>query len=206
MILGEILSQKRNQKNISLHQASRALLIKEEILESLENGDYQRLPEPAFVRGFIKNYANYLGLDASHLLALFRREYDERKYPKKNIPLSKRPIKVKRPPFSAIFFILMVLIFLLYLLFQYLSILSAPKLTVASPPDELTTSIPAVDVSGQTEKDSAISINGQLVPVSPDGTFSYQYQLKDGKNTIEIIASKKLSPKSKVTKIVRLTR
>ena len=45
-----------------------------------------------------------------------------------------------------------------------------------------------------------------LDPVDAEGNFSYQLKLSDGQNIIEVIASKKLSPKSKVTKIVRLSR
>src|SRR3989338_516852 len=205
--LGELLSSQRKAKRIPLKRAARQLSIKKQHLQALEESDWSVLPESAFIRGFIKNYSTYLGLDEKHALALFRREYDEAKYPQK--PPIRQYKKGLMPTTTKIInstFTVAVIIFIAYLVIQYLSILSAPELKVASPPDDFTTSVPIVVISGQTEKESQLAINGQFVPVDPKGNFSYEHKLKDGQNIIEIIASKRLSPKTKVTKIIRLTR
>src|SRR3989338_1142337 len=89
---------------------------------------------------------------------------------------------------------------------QYLSLLSAPKLEIYAPQDDSTTSIPYVVISGQTQKDAQVAIEGMFVPIDEVGNFSYQLELKDGQNIIEIIASKRLSPKSKATRTIRLVR
>ena len=36
-------------------------------IEALENGDYNSLPEPVFVRGFLRSYGRFLDLDESTL-------------------------------------------------------------------------------------------------------------------------------------------
>lgn len=203
--LGEILSEARSQKRLSQEEVARSLLFKKEVIKALEEGDWASLPEAAYVRGFIKNYADLLGLDARRLLALHRAEYDERKY-------LKRPREHKRrlmftpnliAPLTAAF---AVIIFLAYLTVQYTSILSAPRLEIYTPADDITTTATVVEVSGETEEDTTVSIDGQLVRVDQSGNFSYQIELKDGKNVIEIVASKKLSPKTKITRIIRLSR
>ena len=99
-----------------------------------------------------------------------------------------------------------VIIFLSYLFVQYTSILSAPKVTINSPADDITTTASVIEVSGKTEKDTTISIDGELVPLDPSGNFNYQIKLQDGKNIIEIVASKRLSPKTKIKRVVRLSR
>ncbi len=202
--LAQMLSQKREANNITLEKASKDLLIKREHLEALENSNWKALPEPPFVRGFIKNYADYLGLDASHLLALYRREYDPEKYPKSSSPYTRQRQFLTPKRIFNIIIVLIVAIFVIYLAVQYTSILKSPKLKVSTPPDDITTSTPVVDVSGQTEKETTISVNGEFAPVDKDGNFSYQLKLNDGQNIIEIIAAKRLSPKTKVTKIIRL--
>lgn len=205
---GEILSSQRKVKNISLKRASAKLLIKKEHLQSLENEDWQSLPEATFVKGYITTYAKFLGLDPAKVLALYRREYDESKYPKKyssQKDVTKghliTPARVK----NAVFLIAAIA-FILYIVIQYSSILSSPDLEIYEPQDDITTSLPVVKISGKVESESSVSVDGEFVPVDSSGNFSYQYNLDEGQNIIEIIASKRLSPKTKTTRTVRLAR
>ena len=205
--VGGIFSSARKSKRISVKKASEDLLISRENLEAIEKSDWQNLPEPPFAQGFIRSYAQYLGLNVEHTLALFRREYDEVKYQGKKTPHSAKKRFYLTPSRLASFLtIAVVLVFVSYLVLQYLSVLSSPKLEVNSPPDDLTTSIPAVAILGRTEKGATVAVNGEFVAVNQDGEFSHQLVLAEGRNEIEIVASKKLSPKSRTVKVVRLIR
>lgn len=205
--ISELFYDKRKSKRISLDRAARDLLIKKEILEAIEAAQWQKLPESTIVSGFIKNYATYLGLDANHLLALYRREFDEKKYPRRTTVLEK-PKKLLLTPsrITKAVFALAIIVFIAYIAIQYFSIVQSPKLKIDSPPDDYTTSVPIIVISGQTEKEATISIDGEFAAVDKDGNFSYQLALKDGQNIIEIIAAKRLSPKTKITRIVRFSR
>lgn len=205
--LGKLLSQEREDKNISLEQASRHLLIKIDQLEALESGAWLKLPEPAFVSGFIRNYAVYLGLDPKLALALYRREFDPAKTPqtKPKFLISKR-IFLTPQKLINFMFVLLILVFISYLLVQYTSFLKSPKLQVYSPSSDITTSVPAIVISGQVEKEATVSINGEFAPINTNGNFSYQLKLEEGQNIVEIIAAKRLSPKTKITRIIRLSR
>lgn len=203
---GSTLSQKREKMGLTLDTISGELHIKKELLQALENTAWDSLPEPAFVQGFIKNYSDYLGLDSKYMLALYRREYDPKKYPQTKSVLGK-PQKFFLTPtrLATIGFTAIILAFALYLAVQYTSILSSPKLDVFTPSADETTTVPAVLITGQAEKGSTVSINGEFAPVDTSGNFSYQYQLQEGHNIIEIIAAKRLSPKTKVIRIIRLS-
>ena len=204
---GDLLSQARKGKKISLAKVARHLRLKESILEAIEAGDWPKLPELPFVKGFIKSYAQYLKLDPDYILALLRREYDEAKYPKRTSPLiGPRRLMFTPEKVAKAAFILIILAFVSYLVINYLSILDAPKLEVVSPSDDLTTTVAAVVIVGQTAKEATVAINGQFVLVDPEGRFSYQLTLNEGRNVIEITDSKRLSPKTKVVKVVRLNR
>lgn len=48
--------------NLSLLDVATATRIKASYLEALEQGEYGLLPGPAYVTGFLKNYASFLGL------------------------------------------------------------------------------------------------------------------------------------------------
>lgn len=204
---GETLTLTRTKKRISLKKASHDLAIKIEHLMALESEAWRQLPEPTFVKGFITSYAVYLGLDPQKLQALYRREFDERKYPKKTISAdSQKRLYLTPSRLINLIFALAILMFVVYLVIQYSSILSAPEVEVESPKDDETTSVPVILVRGTTEKDTTISINGQFVPVDEDGKFTYQYTLTEGKNSIEIVAAKRLSPKTRIIRTTRLVR
>ena len=60
---GPFLQSIRNYKNITLDQISLVTRIGKPYLIAIENNEYQLLPAPVFVRGFISQYAKCLSLD-----------------------------------------------------------------------------------------------------------------------------------------------
>jgi cytoskeleton protein RodZ len=66
--LGQILRQARENKGLSLEEAYEETRINAQYLEALENGDYSALPSSTHTRGFLRNYARFLGLDPNPLL------------------------------------------------------------------------------------------------------------------------------------------
>ena len=72
--LGELLKERRVALGLSLDSASEATRIRAKLLDSLEQGDYDRLPDPGYVRGYVSSYASYLELDPVPLLAMYRAE------------------------------------------------------------------------------------------------------------------------------------
>jgi cytoskeleton protein RodZ len=69
--LGERLKRGREEKNISLDDVVQATKINKGILTAIENDQSEFLPPLVFVRGFIRNYARYVGLDEKELLDLY---------------------------------------------------------------------------------------------------------------------------------------
>ena len=69
--LGERLKRGREEKNISLDDVVQATKINKGILTAIENDQSEFLPPTVFIRGFICNYARYVGLDEKELLDLY---------------------------------------------------------------------------------------------------------------------------------------
>jgi cytoskeleton protein RodZ len=67
--VGETLRHAREDQNLTLDQVSQALHIRARFLEALEASNIRALPSQAQSRGFLRLYAEYLGLDPSPLLA-----------------------------------------------------------------------------------------------------------------------------------------
>ena len=70
--IGNVLEKARNEKQISLEQASRETNIARRYLEALETGMYEVFPGEPYVVGFLRNYAEYLGLNANECVTLYK--------------------------------------------------------------------------------------------------------------------------------------
>lgn len=68
------MRQARETLGISLIEAERATKIRRKYLEAIEAGDFAQLPDGPPSRGFIKNYARFLGLDSERSLTDFEAE------------------------------------------------------------------------------------------------------------------------------------
>lgn len=60
--LGAALRSEREKRNITIDDAASQLKISPRLLLALESGDVDSLPHPAYVRGFIRSYAGWLGM------------------------------------------------------------------------------------------------------------------------------------------------
>ncbi|MCC7361189.1 MAG: helix-turn-helix domain-containing protein [Anaerolineales bacterium] len=69
--VGPLLRAARESQGRSLEDAEAVLHIRARHLAALEADDYAALPSLAQARGFLKNYAQYLGLDLQDTLALY---------------------------------------------------------------------------------------------------------------------------------------
>lgn len=76
--LGDTLRERRTSLGITLDQAEAATRIRARLLEALEQGDYDRLPAPGYVRGYVSSYARLLDLDPLAMLALYKAEAGDR--------------------------------------------------------------------------------------------------------------------------------
>jgi len=72
--LAQRFHETRDRLGISMEDAERGTKIRRRYIEAIEAGDFGRLPDGPPSRGFIKNYARYLGLDPEQSLNDFEAE------------------------------------------------------------------------------------------------------------------------------------
>jgi transcriptional regulator with XRE-family HTH domain len=70
--LGRMLREAREAKGYVLEDVERATRIRAKYLEALEEGDFEALPSEAQLRGFLRNYAQFLSLDGEQVLAHYK--------------------------------------------------------------------------------------------------------------------------------------
>lgn len=187
--LGKRLHNERMQRKLSLEEVAAATKIKASFLIAIEKGEYDKLPSPAYAKGFVRNYAAYLGMPKTEVTAFFRREFDEKRaYKVLPDSLSKTeefPLKRLKVQQSLIIAAVLLLVFLGYLLFQYRYQFIGPPLTVDSPKQNSMTS-QDVRVSGKTDSNATVVVNDEPVSLTIDGEFSKQLTLFPGQTKITI--------------------
>jgi len=72
--IGQKLKQAREAQRLTLEKASDATHIRAPYLQALETDDLTGMPSPVQARGFLRNYAEYLGLDFEQILHELRAE------------------------------------------------------------------------------------------------------------------------------------
>ena len=65
---GEDLRREREIRGISLKEISDATKISKRFLEAIEKNDHRSLPAPVFTRGFVREYARYVGLSSEEMV------------------------------------------------------------------------------------------------------------------------------------------
>jgi cytoskeleton protein RodZ len=75
--IGSILKQARKRQEIELETVEERTKIRTKYLHALEDEEWDVLPAPAYARGFIRAYADLLGLDGEVLVDEYRRRYEE---------------------------------------------------------------------------------------------------------------------------------
>lgn len=90
--LGALLRKARNEKGLSLDDIQEVTKIRKRYLEAIESGDYSVLPGTFYVRAFVKNYSEAVGLDPDEVLRLYQHEV-----PAPAVEPATEPIPVRKP-------------------------------------------------------------------------------------------------------------
>src|SRR5512141_2195302 len=69
--LGATLRQAREQRALTFEEVETQTRIRVKFLQALESGDLSLLPSLAHARGFLRNYAQFLHLDANAIIIQF---------------------------------------------------------------------------------------------------------------------------------------
>ena len=66
--IGQRLKKAREYRNLTFEKVEEATHIRSQFLQALEADDFSAMPSPVQARGFLRNYAQYLGLDLDQII------------------------------------------------------------------------------------------------------------------------------------------
>lgn len=208
--IAQIFKRRRRDLKLSLADVEVATRIGERYLELIEAGDYSQLRDDIYTKGYIKNYAEFLGLDPKPILELYKVERQAGKIVKKDqvkskIKLGLKPIHspkfiITPRTFLALATLLLFAVVTGYIIWQVSVLSLPPKLSVDGSPEEVSTSF--AYVSGRVDGGADLSINDSPILTSPDGSFREKILLSDGPNQIKISARNKLGKTMTIDKTI----
>ena len=70
--IGEILRAAREERKLSVEQVNRETKISPQTITALEADDFEGFPSETYLKGFLRTYADFLGLDGGKLWAMIR--------------------------------------------------------------------------------------------------------------------------------------
>lgn len=200
LTLGERMKKIRGERRLSLAEISKSTKIQVKYLEYIEEGEYMKLPADVYVKGFLRSYASFMGLNENKIIRQYEREKGIHKNIKKIVDNdnARTPIKFSSfviTPKMVIFggIIIVILASFLYLYIEVNNFVSAPRLVIIKPTAGETIEGNLLHVAGLAEKDALVFINDQPVMVSENGEFREDVGLKSGPNTIIIKARSKFN-------------
>jgi cytoskeletal protein RodZ len=198
--LPERLLAARERKGVDLYRAERDTKIRARYLAALERGDYRELPGAVYTKGFLRNYALYLGLDPDDVLLQWRRERGDVREPRPVISVP-QPIAAPRKgltfsPSLVVFALLTlaVLLFVGYLGVQLLRFAKPPTIAVTTPAaavTEVDEEATEYTLHGTTTAGATVSIatpgrDPYSVNADADGDWSATVELRRGRNQFEV--------------------
>ncbi len=153
--IGDVLRSRREERGENLYTISDFLRIRPNFLAALENSRYDEFPADAYVIGFLRTYAQYLGLDSRAAIDQYRREMaGRRRKPQLSMP---QPITEGRAPTVAILIGATMAALLLYGLWYGLS--SSSRTVVETPP--------VLSLTAQEQPEPSASEQTSAAPMTP---------------------------------------
>ncbi len=163
--IGDVLRAARLDRGDDLYLIAEYLCIKPAFLIALENNRYEELPADAYVIGFLRTYANFLGVNGKDAVDRYRYEMAGRR--KKPVLAMPTPVSEGRAPSGIIMVAATVALLVIYGLWYGFS--SSNRADHTQPPPVPTTT-QAVPLSSDTSSAAGLTAPSAPLPTAPIAT------------------------------------
>lgn len=196
----KLLIKTRMEKGFTFKYITKKTGIREDYLKAIEDNRLDLLPSGIYKKSFLKKYADFLGIDKGETNNKLEELEEKAKNPFSNKIVKKNNLLVFPKIIKTASFILAISACFLYLIFYTREIMIPPSLSITHPKDNLSLKERSVTISGKTDSEVELKINGESFLSNKNGLFSKTISLKSGLNNINISAKKKYSQENTVVK------
>ncbi|MEW6059734.1 MAG: helix-turn-helix domain-containing protein [Actinomycetota bacterium] len=177
--VGPALRKARQLRGVTVGEASRDTKLRPELLEALEEEEFERLPGDVYVRGCLRSYSNYLGLPADAVVAAYAKHLDEPDLePRAILPPTEPAVGAKRRRDNTRLWIMSAATVLL--LAGAFGVLSTRE--AAPPPAELPTQAPLIAPASREIVVAVLAKDDVEVTIQIDGGGPETFALRPGES------------------------
>jgi len=183
-------------KNLSAQKLSDLTDVPTRFVDAIIKGDFNKLPAKPYIRGYLFKIANSLDVENDDLWRAYRFSTETASSGESDMLPGNRFALKKISP-SKVIGLIVALLVIIFFIVRFDRIVGSPDIRVVTPEivsEEITT------ISGDMDPDDRLTINGELIYVTDDGSFSKDVRLEAGINTFQIVATRKLGRQTEITR------
>jgi len=161
ILIGKILRDAREAKGIAIEDLAEKLHLLTDVVRAIEACDFEEMPSRVFVRGYVRNYARLVGLNAEEMLEKYDQAHPE---DLSHLKIDKTPHLPTDSPVagrfaSVIAWIAALAIVILFVVWWY-GYLTRESVEQATVSEEMALPL-ANEVTEQSDTPNALSVNEQ---------------------------------------------
>ena len=186
--VGSLLKEARESAHLTIEEISKHTHIREDYLNSIEENAFDALPKGPFLRGFLRQFSQEVGLNPETVVAVYRRDFGKEDrsllVPKGLLnPIRRKTFVLISPQLLAIS--ILCIVAALFIGTQWYFFTQPPQVVVLEPVENASSRSPML-VRGKTVTDVVVMVNQVPVSVDQDGRFVTQLELEQGSQTITV--------------------
>lgn len=193
---GEALHELRQLRGFTMEDLGRRTGIHPRILETLEAERLEDLADPVYASRHVSVLSDVLEGRSRYLVEAYRALLERQGkagthtiFPRPKIRMRDLFVSSRAIGFAG--FILFVLLVIGYVVWQATVVSSVPRLSVVSPVEGATVDLPRIGISGTTDPEALVTVNGETAFVDGDGVFQTRVDLPRGLSTIHVEARRR---------------
>jgi cytoskeletal protein RodZ len=218
--VGDSLQAARERKGVDLYRAERDTKIRLRYLAALEDGAYEDLPAAVYTKGFLRNYAIYLGIDPDEIIERWRDEMESLRSVER-IAVAPPPMPIAAPGrrltitpgmLVAGLVALVVLAFIGYLGVQLLRYVETTPVAITTPPTafvNVAANTESYTIEGTAGPGARITVRGPGEAIynknaNEEGDWSIEVLLSPGRNEFTVTATDPVTNRPSTEKTIAL--
>jgi len=181
----DILHEQMKVKHLSVHGLEKGTGIPKNYIEMFISGDFSKLPAAPYVRGYLKQIALIIGVDAGEFWQLYQKQATlKTSGVLDRLPGNRFTLPDRKPKRLIIIFVIVLLV-VAYLSINSSALTGRPFLEIDGLKTETTiVTAPEIMIRGRISPNDTLFINGEIVEINNQGFFEKSYPLETGLNNI----------------------
>lgn len=206
--IGQMLRKRREELGMSIEDVAREIQLSKEYVKAFEEDRLSAFSARVYARGFFKKILSALSVDgAEEMINEFESEWDVQmaRREREARPIPENRIREPWITPARLWIAAIIILFAVFIFFfgsRLGNFLQSPAFSLEAPEKESVVISPTVLVSGTSEKESIVTVNGRELALNSEGRFHEFIELTSGLNVLKFIAEDRFGNEAREVRYV----